>query len=212
MHWLYFDQNSPKACEQAGFSYDSTYGYNDAVGFRAGTAQPFCMASATSLLELPLIVQDTALFYSGRMHLSEDRALDICRDVINTIAEVGGAITVNWHTRSLSPERLWGDFYLRLLRELGKYRVWYATASEIVSWFRRRRELRFERAGSAQGGRRVRVIGEYVDGQPPFVLRTHRPRADSSRPAAIAISDLAWNGETEIALEESEGHVYGCAR
>jgi hypothetical protein len=212
MHWLYFDENSPKVLQEAGFSYDSSYGYNDAVGFRAGTAQPFCMAPATSLLELPLIVQDTALFYSGRMHLSEDRALDACHSIIEAVARVGGAITINWHTRSLSPERLWGDFYLRLLDELEKYRVWYATASEIVSWFRRRRALRFERSGSAQSGWRVRVSGEHVAVQPPFVVRIHRALADAPRPAETTFSDLAWNGEAEFAPDESEDQVHGYTR
>ena len=41
MHWLYFDVNSPRCLESAGFDYDSTWGYNDAVGYRAGTSQVF---------------------------------------------------------------------------------------------------------------------------------------------------------------------------
>ena len=41
MHWLYFDEESPKILDRAGFSYDSTFGYNDALGFRAGTTNVF---------------------------------------------------------------------------------------------------------------------------------------------------------------------------
>ena len=41
----------------------------------------------------------------------------------------GGALTVNWHTRSLSPERLWGDFYKELLAEIQTHRVWFGTAA-----------------------------------------------------------------------------------
>ena len=37
MHWLFFDGNSPAVLDQAGFSYDSTIGYNETVGYRAGT-------------------------------------------------------------------------------------------------------------------------------------------------------------------------------
>ena len=36
MHWLYWMGSSPKALEDAGMAYDSTFGYNDAIGFRAG--------------------------------------------------------------------------------------------------------------------------------------------------------------------------------
>src|SRR5215467_4082735 len=63
MHWLYFNEQSPAALDRAGFSYDSSFGYNQTVGFRAGTAQAFRPAGAANLLELPLHVMDTALFY-----------------------------------------------------------------------------------------------------------------------------------------------------
>ncbi len=41
MHWLYFDSQAPSTLEKAGFSYDSTVGYNEAIGYRAGTTQVF---------------------------------------------------------------------------------------------------------------------------------------------------------------------------
>ena len=63
MHWLYYDQQSPVALEQAGAAYDSTIGYNETVGYRAGTTQAYKPLPATRLLELPLHVMDTALFY-----------------------------------------------------------------------------------------------------------------------------------------------------
>ncbi len=79
MHWLYYDQNSPKKLEEAGATYDSTCGYNDAVGYRAGTTQVHKPLSATHLLELPLHVMDTALFYPSRMELSPARAASVLR-------------------------------------------------------------------------------------------------------------------------------------
>ena len=36
MHWLYRDESAFSKLEQAGYSYDSTGGYNDAVGYRMG--------------------------------------------------------------------------------------------------------------------------------------------------------------------------------
>ncbi len=63
MHWLYYDQQSPVALEKAGAAYDSTIGYNETVGYRAGTTQVYKPLEANRLLELPLHVMDTALFY-----------------------------------------------------------------------------------------------------------------------------------------------------
>ena len=36
MHWLYYDQQSPVALEEAGAAYDSTIGYRETVGYRNG--------------------------------------------------------------------------------------------------------------------------------------------------------------------------------
>jgi len=172
MHWLYFGPQSPRILEEAGFHYDSTWGYNDAVGFRSGTAQPFRQSGAKRLLELPLIIQDTALFYKGRMGLDEDKAMELCRAVIHKARRFGGVLVVNWHHRSLAPERLWGDFYRKLLAEIGRKRALFVTAGEAVEWFRERRSAVFERKGRSV---RVSVHG---NGRPSrLALRVYDPES-----------------------------------
>jgi hypothetical protein len=207
MHWLYFEERlSPKILEEAGFEYDSTFGYNDAVGFRGGTTQAFCPSSATSLLELPLNIQDTALFYPGRMNLSETDAMDCCRRLIEWTAKFGGVLTVNWHTRSLSPERLWGNFYKRLLEEMRSYRVWFGTAQEIVNWFQSRRAVRFEEVKFTDEGVRLRMTGASPQGQTALIIRVHHPELKAlAEPQTCtrvpAYSDMPWKGEAELTLQ-----------
>ena len=82
MHWLYFDVNSPRCLESAGFDYDSTWGYNETVGYRAGTSQVFGLAGSRQLMELPLSIMDSALFYPGRMGLDRTQALQLCRGIV----------------------------------------------------------------------------------------------------------------------------------
>jgi hypothetical protein len=205
MHWLYFAESSPKALEEAGFSYDSTFGYNDAVGFRGGTTQAFCPPAVEDLLELSLNIQDTAMFYPRRMGLSETEALDSCKRLIEFTAMFGGVLTLNWHTRSLSPERLWGDFYFNLLKQIESYRVWFGTAEEIVKWFRKRRALCFEQVHFIENTVRVKMTGPSPGGQPPFLVRIHHPKFKSSVDTALrthkpAHSDIAWRGETELRI------------
>jgi hypothetical protein len=203
MHWLYFAERSPKTLEEAGFSYDSTFGYNDAVGFRAGTTQVFRPEVADDLLELPLNIQDTAMFYPRRMGLSEKEALDSCKQLVGFSSLFGGVLTVNWHTRSLSPERLWGDFYVRLLKLLQTNRVWFGTAEQIVTWFRQRRALRFEQVQFAEKSVRVKLTGPVPDGRRPFLVRIHHPksrsRTGSAAPSTMSFySDSPWTGEAEM--------------
>ena len=199
MHWLYWAENSPQALEKAGFEYDSTFGYNDAIGFRAGTTQAFCPLGALTLLELPLNIQDTALFYSDRMKLSETDALELCKRLIHSMSCYGGALTVNWHTRSLSPERLWGDFYAKLLAEIQKRRVWFGTAKEVVQWFRRRRALRFDSVQFRANRVRLALSSTCRPGEPSLTVRIYHSDCGSgdseSLVGVLKYTDAPWNGE-----------------
>jgi hypothetical protein len=155
MHWLYFNSGAPMKLEKAGFSYDSTVGYNETIGYRAGTAQVFKHLAAERLLELPLHIMDTAVFYSSYMNLSDEQANAAMLQLVENASRFGGVLTVNWHDRSLAPERLWGDAYLNLLCELRARTPWFATATQAVAWFRKRRATSF--VNVAQDGGRIRV-------------------------------------------------------
>jgi hypothetical protein len=144
MHWLFFSSDSPALLEAAGFEYDSTCGYNDAVGFKAGTSQVFRPLGRSTLMELPLSIMDSAMFYADRMELTRQAALAVCRRIVAEVRRFGGTLVINWHDRSLAPERLWNQAYRELLTEIETGgSVWFATAAEAVSWFRWRRSIRF---------------------------------------------------------------------
>ena len=174
MHWLYASDQSPAMLEKAGFAYDSTMGYNGAVGFRAGTTQVFKPFDAVRLLELPLHVMDTALFYPARMHLSPRDARARVSELLDDTARFGGVFTVNWHDRSIAPERLWGDFYVALLDDLRARNAWFATAGRAVAWFRKRRSAQFEAVSTDAGVVRVNVSCDGGDELPALRLRVHR--------------------------------------
>src|SRR5262249_33701598 len=111
MHWLFLGDQSPVVLENAGASYDSTVGYNQTVGYRAGTSQAYKPLNAATLLELPLHIMDTALFYPSHLHLSPKNATSTINQIIANAVQHGGCVTVNWHDRSIAPERLWTGTY-----------------------------------------------------------------------------------------------------
>lgn len=194
MHWLLRDANTPCFLETAGYAYDSTVGYNETVGYRAGTTQVFRPLDARVLLELPLHIQDGALFYPQRLDLSEADAEQRCRELIANATRLGGVLTVLWHDRSHGPERFWGDFYVRLLDTLKSSDAWFGTASQVVGWFRRRREVRFESVRAADGPRTcLRYGGEDI--QPPLRIRLHRT------PSTFV--DVPWNGKSAMELDSA---------
>jgi hypothetical protein len=175
IHWLYFNSESPRVLESCGFKYDSTVGYNDAVGFKSGTGQVYKLPGTIELMELPMIIQDSAMFYRGRLNLDEKKAYSMCEEVLGEIKNFGGVLNINWHQRSLSPERNWDSFYLRFLEKLENYTPWFATASEAVEWFRSRRSVRFQEVSYDSDKVTVQVYGESAPGLPPLCMRVHLP-------------------------------------
>lgn len=156
MHWLYSDENTPAALEEAGIDYDSTVGYNETIGYRAGTGQVYKPLGANHLLELPLHIMDTALFYPCHLNLSPEEAWELVGQVVENAIELGGCVTVNWHDRSVAPERLWGDFYAEMVRQFSARGAWLATAGQAVAWFRKRRSASFE-INRKSGGVQVKL-------------------------------------------------------
>ena len=174
MHWLYYDQHSPAALEQGGAAYDSSIGYNETVGYRAGTTQVYKPLQAARLLELPLHVMDTALFYSAYLNLSQKLARILLDRMANNAVRFGGCLTINWHDRSLAPERLWSECYRELIEDLKTRGAWFATAREVVDWFGKRRSAVFETACVAPTVARARVESDGCDNLPGLRLRIHR--------------------------------------
>lgn len=180
MHWLYFNEQSPEILEDAGFFYDSTLGYNDAVGYRSGTTQVFRPIGVKRLLELPLHIQDTALFFPDRMALTEEDAWILIKTLLENAEQYGGALTINWHDRSLAPERLWGDFYIKLLENLKKSKAWIDTASLIVRWFDKRRSVQFEEVIFLQDKVTLRLSGKHDDDVPDLMARIYTPKTSEA--------------------------------
>lgn len=200
MHWLFFDGRSPAKLEEAGFSYDSTIGYNETVGYRAGTTQAFKPLEVERMLELPMHIMDTALFYPGYMNLSPKRARDVVSDLASNTVRFGGVLTINWHDRSIAPERLWDESYMELLEDLRSREVWFPTATEAVSWFRKRRSAVVENVSRDEKAIRVKVkLNESKDGLPGLRLRIHHAKhGDAEQP--YAEMNFNRSEELEIAL------------
>jgi hypothetical protein len=90
--------------ESCGLSYDSSVGYADRIGFRAGTCIPYrpwllSLNRPAELLEIPLIMMDRTLL--GYMHLSPEEVLPVLADCANRCRAVGGVLSVVWHNNTL---------------------------------------------------------------------------------------------------------------
>jgi hypothetical protein len=153
------------------------------------------------MLELPMHIQDGALFYHNRLDLSESQAHDLCQPLIDNATNNGGVLTLLWHDRSHAPERFWGDFYLSLLQQLRSLNAWFASAAEVVGWFRKRREVRFERVETPDGIR-ARLCYNAGEVQPALRVRVYSPGQRASDKTHANFVDIAWNGTSTDTLEQ----------
>ena len=203
-HWLYQCERSPQYLEEAGFVYDSSVGYNDAIGYHSGTTQAFRPFGGTKLLELPLHIMDTALFYTGRMDLTEPQAMALVEGMIVQAQRFGGVLTINWHDRSMGPERLWDTFYENLLGRLKSMKVWFATVSQAIAWFSARRSVSFHEVCLCDNTLQVRLSSSRY-GTPQLLLRVHVPQDQGTQPdcmltAQDRIIDIAFSGDLDISI------------
>jgi hypothetical protein len=116
-HYLRWSPTTWEHWEACGVGYDSTVGYADQIGFRAGTCIPYKPwllgpAREAHLLEIPLIVMDATV--ATYMSIPEEEQLDRITTLIDKCRLVGGVFTLLWHNASLL-EPCYGNTYIQLL-------------------------------------------------------------------------------------------------
>ncbi|MFQ5429763.1 MAG: hypothetical protein ACE5E1_05580 [Phycisphaerae bacterium] len=139
-HYLMLDPSRPLATlaehARAGLLYDTSVGFNDAPGFRVGTALPFepfdgAMHNHRRFVELPMTLSDMHL---PRYH--PRAAIDIVRRHLCAARECGGLAVLNWHVGNWLAAPAWREAYRAACRMLSlDSRVWVATPSEIARWW-----------------------------------------------------------------------------
>ncbi len=122
---------------EAGFEYDSTLGFADSIGFRNGMCHPFIpfdlkACEPLDIVELPLGVMDGSLF--DYMGLDPGRAWEAARPLIDSVAGLGGVLTVLWHNTHMQGEYL--DFYRKMLEYCSRKGAWMAPGRDFERWWR----------------------------------------------------------------------------
>jgi hypothetical protein len=90
-----------------GLGYDSSVGFADHTGFRAGTSFPYrpwlwSQQRTADLVEIPLLATDSSM--QSYMKLTPDKALQVLRNLLARCRAVGGVFCLAWHnTRILHP-------------------------------------------------------------------------------------------------------------
>ena len=103
-HYLRLDPHSNLgALDSLDFLYDSTLGFADQPGFRAGIAQPFRPWDFDSeqplgIVEIPLAAMDVTLAEERYLNLSARDAATHLGQLVDWAAAHGGGFSVIWHS------------------------------------------------------------------------------------------------------------------
>jgi len=158
-HWLHFDPGRTwPAQEAAGLLYDTTLGFNETPGHRAGIAFPFHPYDfrdrrTLDLWELPLTIMDGAMFSHGALKLDEELALEHCCRIIDEVANTGGLCVLNWHLQARDEVRFPGRWrtYSALLSYAQEHGAWLAPARQVCEhWESRVQKMKL--CGGSQEG------------------------------------------------------------
>jgi peptidoglycan/xylan/chitin deacetylase (PgdA/CDA1 family) len=139
-HYLRHDTHATlPELERLGFAYDSSQGYGDAIGLRAGLSfpyRPFHLAERRplDLVELPMAVMDATLAERRYLGLTPRAGLERTLRLLEHVAAVGGTVAILWHTDRFSREyaRGWDRVYADVVEWVADRRGRLVTAAEAV--------------------------------------------------------------------------------
>jgi peptidoglycan/xylan/chitin deacetylase (PgdA/CDA1 family) len=108
--------------EGLGFRYDTSLGFPDALGFRAGIAHPFRVWDSgrdqpSELIEVPLAVMDATLAEERYEGLSAAAAKPRVLALLDWAAEHGGGFSILWHPERFDTPsaRGWDRLYFEVM-------------------------------------------------------------------------------------------------
>jgi len=121
--------------QEAGFLYDSTFGYADCAGFRNGMCHPFRPYNLNTkkpleLIEIPLAIMDGTL--ENYMRLDAANSWKIIKKLIDTVEGCNGVISILWHNHGFFEEQK--ELYEKILKYCADKEAWMTSGEEIIKW------------------------------------------------------------------------------
>jgi len=118
-HWLHLTiRDTWEMQTKAGIKVDTTLGFNDCIGFRAGIASPFYpydfdTGGKHQIVEVPTVLMDGALFDHYQMESNESREKSL--EILGEVKKFNGCVAINWHQRTPAAEYKWYWLYQEIL-------------------------------------------------------------------------------------------------
>jgi peptidoglycan/xylan/chitin deacetylase (PgdA/CDA1 family) len=128
---------------EAGFSYDSTLGYAECVGFRNGMCHPFRpfnrnTGKPVDILEIPLNIME--ITFENHLNLDPAHTWELTKQLIDTAEQYQGVLTILFHNVAFMRDQ-W-KFYEKILKYCAEKNAWMTSGEQISRWWKDRIESR----------------------------------------------------------------------
>lgn len=138
-HFLKFEPKTfVQNLDKARFSYDTSLGFAEHIGFRNGFCFPFkpyniSEKKVAEFYEIPLMIMDATLSNKSYMGNNPNK-LKIVYDVINEVSKFNGLLTILWHNNYFSEYKYdgWKSLYIDLIEKLIKKNATFLTCNSIT--------------------------------------------------------------------------------
>jgi hypothetical protein len=145
-HFLdYSVSSTPEAFRDAAIEYDTSIGFRDINGFRAGACLPYYLYSfatdnMTGVLEIPLLIMDGVLFDHGDG--IKESAWQSAKGILEKIKNAEGCCSVAWHQRVFNNQDYlsWQEVYLMLIAWVKDNNGILLKPDELNSFWRNKKE------------------------------------------------------------------------
>jgi peptidoglycan/xylan/chitin deacetylase (PgdA/CDA1 family) len=124
-HYLNVDSNTWKIQEEAGFKYDSSWGYTNGVGFLENKFEPFSPFDS-SFKVIPLVLMDTCFMSLPEKWVVYEKLLDNCESN-------NAVMVINFHQHVFNKYDFPGyeEAYIELIERAKRRNAVFLTLSEI---------------------------------------------------------------------------------
>jgi len=124
-HYLNLNDKTWEYQQQAGFKYDSTWGFTDRIGYKNNRVKPFKPIDG-AFIEFPLAIMDSC-------YMEDNNKEQNLEKVIAQTRESGGILVLNWHSNSWNAGEYPGykQNYIKIIRDLQKEGAIFKTLSEF---------------------------------------------------------------------------------
>jgi hypothetical protein len=120
-HWLNYREATTPYFHNSLFRFDSTLGWNDAIGFRSGSASAYrpydhINDKPFSFFEVPQIIMDSHIFdYSAG---NVFKAQILVAETLKSLHSIKNThVSISWHQRVCSSDYKWSEYYENIIKD-----------------------------------------------------------------------------------------------